>query len=238
MEPEHRNLIATWAGASLATDLESVLADPAHLASRLGWEFKTDLYPLLRELDSRIPGVGMHFVVWNGSTPLFPFPGRRFDGVLRTLRYIPYYLASQAAPQMMARSVAYFSGAHVEQCMKTLNRRNKDPLGGFVRKRPVRKRLGEELAKAIETYGPSWNRAKHEFETGTPESVIPIHNAIGSYFAARILGTEVLTAVGHLERVVELASAAARNSNYYITGSLPEPPNVRGPLFRAEQRGV
>ena len=107
-----------------------------------------------------------------------------------------------------------------------------------MRKRPVRKRLGEELAKAIETYGPSWNRAKHEFETGTPESVIPIQSAIGNYFAARILGTEVLTAVGHLERVVELASAAARNSNYYITGSLPEPPNVSGPLFRAEQRGV
>ena len=101
-----------------------------------------------------------------------------------------------------------------EQCLKTFDRRSKDPLGRLVQTCSVRKRLGEGLTKALQAYVPSWNRAKHEYETGTPDSGIPIDSALGNYFAARILGAEVLKAAGCLDQVVELAKMAVRECEY------------------------
>ena len=221
MEVRHKKLIRKWTDESLLQDLEGALENQP-LLPRLGWGFKAGLYPVLRDLDSRIPGVGMHFAIWKGSTPHLPFPGRVFDGVIRPLRYVPYYLASPADTQMLARFIVDCSGAHVEQCVKTIRWAGRKPLGNLVRQHKVRRRLGEDLAMAIEDYGPSWNEAKHEYGTGTPDSVVPIGDAIGNYFTARILGSKVLEAVGKLQSVVDAAHGATQ---LYHTGNLMEPPD-------------
>ncbi len=226
MEAEHKKLINEWADSSILRDLETMLVTQLFMPSHLGWDFRTRLYPLMRDLDSRIPGVGMHYVAWRGATPHFPFPGKEFDGVVRTLRYIPYYLASQANLQMMARSVAEFSGAHVEQCVKLLSRTRKKSLGVLVRQARVKKRLGDRLALAIGEYVPSWNQAKHEYGPGTTESVVPIESAIGNYYTARVLGAKALDALGKLDSVVEATHAAANHGTYYKIGSLPERPDA------------
>ena len=220
MEVQLKKLIGKWAVQSLLRDLEGTLEDQP-LLPRLGWGFKAGLYPVLRDLDSRIPGVGMHFAMWVGSTPHFPFPGRRFDGVVRPLRYVPYYLASPADTQMVARSIVDCSGAHVEQCVKTIRWAGRKPLGTLVRQPKVRRRLGGDLAVAIEEYAPSWNVAKHEYGTGTPSSVVPIGDAIRNYFTARILGSRVLDSVGKLQLVVDATLSA---TELYRTGNLMEPP--------------
>lgn len=220
MEILHKKLIRKWAGESLLRDLEGAL-EGEPLSPRLGWGFKTGLYPVLRDLDSRIPGVGMHFAIWRGSTPHLPFPGRVFDGVVRPLRYVPYYLASPADTQMVARFIVDCSGAHVEQCVKTIRRAGRKPLGALIRQPKVRRRLGEDLAVSIGEYVPSWNEAKHEYGTGTPSSVVPIDDAIGNYFAARILGSKVLETAGKLQLVVDATRSATQ---LYRTGNLMEPP--------------
>ena len=123
---------------------------------------------------------------------------------------------------MLARSIVDRSGAHVEQCVKTICWAGRKPLGNLVRQHKVRRRLGEDLAVAIEDYGPSWNEAKHEYGTGTPDSIVPIGDAIGNYFTARILGSKVLEAVGKLQSVVDAAHGATQP---YHTGNLMEPPD-------------
>ena len=220
MEAAHKGIIRKCANESLLRDLECILENKP-LLPRLGWNFKAGLYPLLRDLDSRIPGVGMHYVMWKGSTPHFPFPGRVFDGVVRGLRYVPYYLASPNF-EMLARAIAECSGAHVEQCVKTIRGAGRKPLGALVRQRRVRMRLSEDLATAIENYVPSWNQAKHEYGTGTPDSVVSISDAIGNYFTARVLGSKVLEAIGKLQLVVDTTRAA---TSCYRIGNLMEPPD-------------
>ena len=190
--------------------------------------FRRDLFPLLATLDAKIPGIGMHYAVWDRTTPHYPF-SKEFDGVVRPLRYIPYELASGIPFQMMARHIVANSGGHLEECVKELCRVNgcppryyNHPLGSLVRKRPVRSLLAATLTDAIAQFCQiSWNRAKHQYSDGYPKSVISVEDAIGSYFAARALGAEVLIAADRVEALVQAIEHARHREQFYVTGWLP-----------------
>ena len=85
--------------------------------------FRRDLYPILADLDSQIPGIGMQYASWSNTTPHYPF-SEEFDSIVRPLRYVPYELASGGPPQLHARSIAMYSGMHLESCVKELCRVN------------------------------------------------------------------------------------------------------------------
>jgi len=98
-------------------------------------DFKQDSYPRLAVIDGQIPGVGMHYAIWKGATPLFPFEPK-FDGIVRPLTYVPYLLASNVSPQMASRFITKTMGGHVEECIKefcrTLGLKTYTPLGRWV----------------------------------------------------------------------------------------------------------
>lgn len=79
--------------------------------------FQRDLFPILTDLDSRITGIGTQYAIWSKTTPHYPFP-KKFDSIVRPLRYVPYVLASGGTPQLHARFIASCSGMHLESCVK------------------------------------------------------------------------------------------------------------------------
>ena len=167
-------------------------------------DFKNDLYPRLVAIDQQIPGIGMQFVIWDNSTPWFPFD-LQFDGIIRGLSYVPYLLAS--VPHVVAsRWVTQGFGAHIEHCIELFCRikglKFCKPLGHCVGSQ--RSAIGEPLASNILKFlSLSWNKAKHKYHTGTPDSVIPIQNSLACYFIARHLGASILEGCKQLDVVVK-----------------------------------
>ncbi len=208
---------------STASDLQQVFTVPV-------MSFKNDLFPLLSDLDSGIPGIGMQYAVWSKTTPHYPF-SKEFDAIVRPLRYVPYFLAAGIPFEMVTRSIAKDAGGHLESCVKELGRTHLDvrwscyvrkPLGALVKVKPIRLRIGEPLATAITEFSQiSWNQAKHQYSDGSPTSVISVEDAIGSYFVARALGAEVLKKAGRLEPLVDAINEARQLRRLYVTGELP-----------------
>lgn len=198
--------------------------------------FQRDLYPILADLDSRIPGIGMQYARWSKTTPHYPF-SEEFDSIVRPLRYIPYELASGGAPQLQARSIAMFSGMHLESCVKELCRVSgirgriycRRPLGSLAKHKYVRSLLGLPLADSICTYSGMLNQAKHEYSSGSPASLISVEDAFGRYFAARALGSEVLMLGGRLEPLVQAMENARRRQHIYVTGEIPRVRDTANP---------
>ena len=119
--------------------------------------------------------------------------------MVRPVSYVPYHLAASTMPLgSMAREVVNDSGAHLEQCVKRIRGApKKQPLGPTLNIPRVRRQVGDELADAIDKYRNVWNIAKHEFEGGSPESVLSLADAIEAYFVSRALGFRVLETVKH-----------------------------------------
>jgi hypothetical protein len=204
---------------------------PDHLLQALEepiYSFRADMYPRLCQLDSLIPGIGMQYALWSETTPHYPFSSE-FDGIVRPLRYVPYNLASGMDFRMIARTVALYAGAHLEECVKAfscvklghlrsaiLMRRT---LGSLARH--LQPQLGNRLSGDIIAFCDiSWNQAKHQYADGLPKSVIPFIDALAAYFAARMLGADVLRLAGLLESVVHAIEKARANGQIYITGEL------------------
>lgn len=194
------------------------------LASIIGTEvnkpttdFKHDSYPRLAAIDKQIPGIGMHYVIWKGSTPLFPFEPI-FDGIVRPLSYVPYLLASNVHPMTASRMITQDIGGHIQECIaefcKTLGLRVYTPLGRWIKNN--QSALGHPLSGSILTYlSLSWNKGKHKWHTGSPDSVIPIENTLGCYFIARSLGASILEKCGRLNVVVQALQTARQQGHVY-----------------------
>jgi len=186
--------------------------------------FKRDLFPSLKEIDLAIPGAGFQFVIWVKHEPKFPFPGWDFDAIARPMRYIPTYLASGMKFFDIARAVARDSGGHVEECLKFYCSRLNPPMRGYERlslgtlaRRPiVINSLGIDLAKPLSEYADVLvNPAKHNYESGSPAPVISFADALGGYFASRILGSQVLERGGILEKYMEAINKAYLERRVY-----------------------
>lgn len=174
--------------------------------------FKRDLFPSLVKIDQAIPGAGFQYVIWVDHEPKYPFPGWDFDPIARPMRYIPTFLASGMSFVNIARAVARDSGGHVEECVKafcaTVNplipNYQQMPLGTLARNRSVIDTLGAELTQSLSEYANALvNKAKHEYFSGKPEPVISFPDALGGYFASRILGFQVLEKGKLLDQYVE-----------------------------------
>ena len=221
MDSELQDLIEAHTNGLLEA-LRTVFLQPVR-------NFQHDLFPILADLDSQIPGIGMQYASWSNTTPHYPF-SEEFDSIVRPLRYIPYELASGGAPQLRARSIGLYSGMHLESCVKELCRVSgirgriycRKPLGRLAKHKYVRCLMGLPLADSICTYSGMLNQAKHEYSGGSPESLITVEDALGRYFGARALGSEVLELGGRLEPLVQTMDEARRNQQFYVTGEIPQ----------------
>ena len=221
--PDLQSLMERLLPATLVASLEATLEGAEALFSQPYFDFEEDLYPQLRDLDSQIPGVGMQDVTWMDGTPMFPF-SRRFEGVIRPLTYVPYYLASPMARGAMARSVIDTCGAHIEQCAKRVRGApGRKSLGRILSTQAVSKRLGDELVHALKDVNLLWITAKHDYKSGRPESLFSLTDAIRGYFLARHLGALVLavTSSTALHKMQADTAEAASKCRYYRKGRLP-----------------
>lgn len=203
--------------------------------------FKRDLFPSLKEIDLAIPGAGFQYVIWVDNEPKFPFPGWEFDPIARPMRYIPDYLASGMKFVNIARSVARDSGGHVEECVKVIcsvlalpvSRYDRLPLGTLARNPNVVKALGTTLTGSLSKYADVLvNEAKHDYAKGTPEPVISFPDALGGYFASRILGAQILEKGGILDKYVEAICQAYAQKVVYVMPTDDDPGDdpVKWPL--------
>lgn len=195
--------------------------------------FKRDLFLSLKEIDLAIPGAGFQFVIWAKHEPKFPFPGWDFDAIARPIKYIPTYLASEIKFSNIARAVARDSGGHVEECVKAfcskldlpVRRYDHLPLGALAKHSIVINSLGTDLALPLAEYADVLvNPAKHNYGTGSPAPVISFPDALGGYFASRILGYQVLEKGGILEDYMQAIKKAHSEGIVYTfpEGSDPE----------------
>ncbi|OBW63488.1 MAG: hypothetical protein A9183_07135 [Dehalococcoides mccartyi] len=194
--------------------------------------FKRDLFPSLEKIDLAIPGAGFQYVIWVKHEPKYPFPGWEFDPIARPMRYIPTYLASGMKFTDIARSIAQLSGGHVEECVKafceTLNppehRYQGMPLGTLARQRRLIACLGSDCTAELSGLASVLiNKAKHEFGSGSPYPIISFSDALGGYFASRILGFQVLQLGGILDRYVEAIRSAYSQRIAYTMPSGSDP---------------
>ena len=203
--------------------------------------FKRDLFPILKEIDQSIPGAGFQYVIWVGPEPKYPFPGSEFDAISRSMKYIPDTLASGMRFPNMARFIASSSTAHVESCVKAICQTfppraadyERKPLGTLARDRNVISALGSPLASQLSIYAQVLgNTAKHEYGSRSPEPVISFANALGGYFASRILGFKVLEKCGILDKYVEAIRRAHSDRIVYAMpdGGDPGDDDLEWPL--------
>jgi hypothetical protein len=194
--------------------------------------FKRDLFPFLKNIDLSIPGAGLQFVIWIEHEPKYPFPGWDFDHITRPLRYIPTYMASGMKFTNIARAVAMSSSSHLENCLKAYCE-NKHlvnikydslPLGTLSRHSDVVRSLGASLANKIATFSRALaNKAKHDYRLGIPKSVISFSDAIGGYYAARILGSSVLDKGEILDKYLAAIEKAFKNKIVYVMPNGSDP---------------
>jgi hypothetical protein len=190
--------------------------------------FRRGLFPSLGKIYSEIPGAGFQYVIWIKHEPKYPFPGFEFDQISRPMKYIPDYLASGMKFANIARGVAHLSGGHVEDYVKVFyatlmpaeHRYQMMPLGTLARKRRLIDLLGANLTRQLYEFAVVLvNKAKHEFGVGSPYPVISFPDALGGYFASRILGFQVLQRAGLLETYVE---AVEESYSKGIVYAMPE----------------
>ena len=212
--------------------------------------FKRDLFPSLEKIDLEIPGAGFQYVIWEDHEARYPFPGWDYDHLSRPMKYIPTYLASGMKFTGLARSIAYFSGSHLEDCIKaSLEKQFPSsriykawPLGTLTKQRIFIELYGSEIAgKANALAQVLVNKAKHEFRGGTPLPVISFSDALGGYFAARILGFQILQQAGILDSYVKAIRSAFENKIVYTypedsdPGNDPEPWPLQSDLSELEE---
>ena len=207
----------------IISDFSPLLLDQVDKALKLSvTNFKRDLFPSIKEIDLAIPGAGFQHVIWVQHEPKFPFPG--FDAIARPMKYLPTYLSSGMKFYTIARAVARESGGHVEECLKifcsTLNPPIRGyrhlPLGTLAKRSEVIDSLGTDLGTSLSEFADTLiNPAKHEYGTGSPKPIISFPNALGGYFASRILGYQLLKKAGVLEDYIKAINKAHSEGRVY-----------------------
>ncbi len=211
--------------------------------------FKRDLFPSLEKIDLEIPGAGLQYVIWKGHEAKYPFPGFDFDPISRPMKYIPTYLASGVKFPGMARFIAHLSGGHLENCIQAFcekqfpsdSRYLTMPLGTLALRPILIELLGSDITEPTHELARALvNKAKHEFRTDSPLPVISFPNALGGYFASRILGFQILQKAGLFDIYVEAIRSAFEKRIVYTfpegsdPGDDPEPWPLQSDLSELE----
>lgn len=185
------------------------------LLAHEGASWLRDWYPTMAQLDSQIPGVGLHWLQGN----CYPHAHHRgyggWDPVIRALRYIPMHLCS-IHPAAFARDIAECSIESVEECLHKVGaaldvRTRGKPLGKLCSL--LQPHIGIQLSHDIKQLNPWLIMAKHDSTTPALRRLqqhrINLDEAIALYYASRMLGCAALaTCPGLLESYVECATRA------------------------------
>lgn len=212
--------------------------------------FKRDLFPSIEKIDQEIPGAGFQYVIGKDHEAKYPFPGFEFDPISRPMKYIPTYLASGIKFPGMARMIAHLSGSHLEDCIQAFCEKQfpsdrmylSMPLGTLTRQRILIESLGSDITEPAHDLAKVLvNKAKHEFRTDSPLPVISFPDALGGYFASRILGFQILQKAGLLDIYVEAIRSAFEKGIVYTfpegsdLGDDPEPWPLQSDLSELEE---
>ena len=221
------DLLRDWMERSVYDELDRLLGELPRLLERPSYNFRHNLFPRLRDLDRRLPGVGLHHVMWVGGLPRIPLP-QSFEGVSRPLDQVVRSMSASDSPQGLASyPIATSSTSHLEQCVKLVpNADPRKPLGTLAHQQEVKTFLGAVLAGGIGNYATSLgNRAKHVMAAGQ-SSTSPINfcDAIRGYFVARVLGAAVLEKIGILQNWVAGTKNAAEAERFDVDPNISAPP--------------
>ena len=180
-----------------------------------GTNWLRDWYPTMAELDSQIPGVGLHWLRGN----YYPHAHHKgyddWDTVIRALRYVPMHLCS-THPAALSRDIAECSIKSVEECLHKLGaalgvRTLGKPMGRLCSL--LQHRTGVQLAHDIKQLNSWLIMAKHDSSTSVLRRLqqhrFSLAEAVVLYYASRLLGCAALaTCPGLLESYVDCASRA------------------------------
>lgn len=198
-----------------------------------GTNWLRDWYPAMAELDSQIPGVGLHWLHGDFYPHAHHQGYGNWDTVIRALRYVPMHL-STAYPAAFSRDIAECSIESVEECLHKLGARSGvrtqgKPMGWLCSL--LQHRLGGQLAHDIKQLNPWLIMAKHGSTTpmlrGLRQHRFSLDEAIALYYASRLLGCEALaTCPGLLEDYMDCATRAFSDGQGLLTiyTHLPDSP--------------
>lgn len=180
-----------------------------------GTNWFRDWYPTMAELDSQIPGVGLHWLQGNSYPHAHHEGYGGWDTVIRALRYVPMYL-SNAHPVAFSRDITECSIKSVEECLHKLGaasgvRTLGKPMGRVCSL--LQHHIGGELARDIQQLDPWLIMAKHDSTTPVLRRLqqhrISLEEAVVIYYASRLLGAAALSIwPGLLEGYVDCATRA------------------------------
>ena len=195
-----------------------------------GTNWLRDWYPTMSELDSQIPGVGLHMLHGNSYPHAHHNGYDDWDTVIRPLRYVPMDLCT-AYPATFSRDIAECSIKSVEECLHKLGtalgvRTQGKPMGRLCLL--LQHRTGFQLADDIKQLNPWLIMAKHHSTTPAPRRLqqhrFSLDEAVVLYFASRLLGCAALaTCPGLLESYVDCATRAFADGQGLLTIYAPPP---------------
>ena len=189
-----------------------------------GTNWLRDWYPTMAELDSQIPGVGLHWLHGN----YYPHAHHKgygdWDTVIRALRYVPMHLCS-THPAAFSRDIAECSIKSVEECLHKLGaasgvRTLGKPMGRLCSL--LQHRTGVQLAHDIKQLNLWLIMAKHDSSTPALRRLqqhrFSLDEAVVLYYASRLLGSAALaTCPGLLESYVDCATRAFADGQGLLT---------------------
>ena len=189
-----------------------------------GTNWLRDWYPTMAELDSQIPGVGLHWLHGNYYPHAHSKGYDDWDTVIRALRYVPMDLCT-AYPATFSRDIAECSIKSVEECLHKLGAASdvptqRKPMGRLCSL--LQHRTGVQLADDIKQLNPWLIMAKHDSATPALRRLqqhrFSLDEAVVLYFASRLLGCAALaTCPGLLESYVDCASRAFADGQGLLT---------------------
>ena len=189
-----------------------------------GTNWLRDWYPTMAELDSQIPGVGLHWLHGDYYPHAHHNGYGDWDTVIRALRYVPMDLCTPH-PAAFSRDIAECSIKSVEECLHKLGaasgvQTQRKPMGILCS--ILQHRTGDQLADDIKQLNPWLIMAKHPSTTPALRRLqqhrFSLDEAVVLYFASRLLGcTALATCPGLLESYVDCATRAFADGQVLLT---------------------
>lgn len=185
-----------------------------------GTNWLRDWYPTMAELDSQIPGVGLHWLRGNFYPHAHHAGYGAWDTVIRPLRYVPMYLCT-LYPAAFSIDIAECSVKSVEECLHKLGaasglRTTGKPMGRLCSL--LQLNLGDQLSRDIKQLDPWLIMAKHGSTTPAPRRMqqhrVGLDEAVALYYASRLLGSAALSAFPELLESYEACAARAFTDGY------------------------
>lgn len=189
-----------------------------------GTNWLRDWHPTMAELDSQIPGVGLHWLHGEYYPHAHHIGYGDWDTIIRALRYVPMHLSTDY-PAAFSRGIAECSIASVEECLHKLGAALAVPTQGKPMGRLcslLQHHIGGQLAHDIKQLNPWLIMAKHGSTTPKLRRLqqhrVSLAEAVALYYASRLLGCAALaTYPGLLEDYMDCATRAFSDGHGLLT---------------------